>query len=228
MQENEIENKIIRRFDEFSHIFLEEIDLSDFRIKKILKFLGKPSDGKILDVGCGKGRFCRKIKDFGFINIIGVEPSKELIKAARKNNKDIEFVQASAGNLPFMDDEFDFLICIEVLSQIPNTEKSIKEMARVLKRNGEIIIIDKNKASIHPKFFLPLMFFKKYMEISNKWFYPRDFQFREKWFFPWEIEKMLKKYCRKTEKEYLMDNKRKMFGFLPFLNLFIAWRGIKQ
>lgn len=51
MQEKEIENKIIQRFDKLCHIFPEEINSTDFRVKNILKFLGNPSGKKILDLG---------------------------------------------------------------------------------------------------------------------------------------------------------------------------------
>jgi len=250
MQEKEIENKIIQRFDEFSHIFPEEIDASDFRVKKILKFLGEPSDKKILDVGCGKGRFCRKIKDFGFINIIGAEPSKELIEVAKGNNKDIKFVQASVTNLPFGDNEFDALICIEVLEHVPDTEKAIQEMARVLKPGGKVFIIDKNILSLHPSYFFPTFLWKNYLEIMNKWMYPYDFPFKEKYFISWKLNKILKGHFSHTRVEFIRPigpeykNKKYplflkyilkihniislvFYQFFPFLNFFITWEGIK-
>lgn len=248
MQEKEIENKIIQRFDEFSHIFPEEIDSSDFRVKKILKLLGKPSDKKILlDVGCGKGRFCRKIKDSGFINIIGAEPSKELIRIARENNGDIKFVQASATNLPFGDNEFDVLICIEVLEHIPDTEKVIKEMARVLKPRGKMFIIDKNILSLHPLYFIPTFLWKNFLEKRNKWFYPSHFLFKEKYFISWKLNKILKRYFSHTKVRFLQcesENKSRplflkyflkihniisfiFYKTFPFLNFFIVWEGIK-
>lgn len=247
MQEKEIENKIIQKFDEFYHIFPEEINSSDFRVKKILKLLGEPSDKKILDLGCGKGRFCRKIKDFGFVNIIGVEPSKELIRIARRNNKDIKFVQASATDLPFGDNEFDILVCIEVLEHIPDTEKAIKEMKRVLRPGGRILIMDKNILSLHPLYFIPTLFWKNFLENRNKWFYPRNFIFKEKYFIPWKLDKILKSHFSYTKirfVRYEFENKNQslflknifkiyniisfiFYNFAPFLNFFVVWEAIK-
>ena len=247
MQRKEIEKKIIKRFDELSSIFPGEINPNDFRVKKILKFLGKPSDKKILDLGCGKGRFCRKLKDAGFMNIIGAEPSKELIKTARKNNKDIKFIQASATDLPFSDNEFDSLICIEVLGHIPDTEKAVNEMARVLKPGGKLFIIDKNILSLDPLYFIPTFLWKNFLENINKWFYPRNFLFKEKYFFPWKLNKILKRHFLSTKMAFIRyefkDKNPSLFLknifkihnmisalfyiFFPFLNLFTVWEGRK-
>jgi len=248
MQEKEIEKKIIQRFNEFPHIFPEKINSYDFRVKAVLKFLGEPSDKKILDLGCGKGRFCRKIKDFGFTSIIGVDPSTELIRAARENNKDIKFTVASATNLPFRDNEFDFLICVEVLEQIPNTEKVIQEMARVLKPGGKVFVIDKNILSLHPSYFVPTFIWKNFLENRNKAFYPKDFTFKLKYFIPWKLSKIFKKYFSKTKvcfirsefinesQSLLLKNILKVhnivslifYGIFTFLNLFITYEGTKQ
>ena len=244
-----IENEIYKRFDELKDnkkIVSENIDDSNFELKEILKFLGQASDKKVLDVGCGKGKFCRKIKDIGF-DIIGVDPSKELIKKAAENNKDIKFIEASATSLPFSDSEFDFIICIEVLEHIPDTEKAIKEMTRVLKPQGRFLIIDKNIFSLHHRYFVPTIFWKKYMEITNHWMYPRNFPFKEKYFSPRKIDKIIKKYCSKSKINFIyptFEIKNYSFGkkiilkicgsvsflqhkILPFLDFFVAWVGEK-
>lgn len=248
MKEKEIENKIIHRFDEFCSIFPEEINSYDFRVKAVLEFLGGPSNKKILDLGCGKGRFSRKIKDYGFLNIIGVDPSIELIKIAEKNNKDIKFIQASATGMPFKNNEFDFLICVETLEQIPNTEKAIQEMARVLKPGGKVLVIDKNILSLHPSYFVPTFFWKIFLENTNKAFYSKNFVFKVKYFIPWKLNKIFKKYFLKTKisfirSEFIIGNQplllRKtlkihniishiFYGIFPFLNFFTTWEGTKQ
>lgn len=243
----EIEDKIIQRFDELHRIFPEEISSNDFRVKEVLKFFGQPSDKKILDLGCGKGRFCRKIKDAGFPNIIGAEPSTKLIEIARENNKDVEFFQASATNLPFEDNEFDFLISIEVLEHIPDTEGAIKEMKRVLKPGGKLFIMDKNILSLHPLYFFPTFLWKRFLEYKNRWFYPSHFSFKEKYFIPWKLNKILKRQNMRAKFRFIRCNfeiggrpvfleyllrARDIISFVfykifPFLNFFVIWEGIK-
>jgi ubiquinone/menaquinone biosynthesis C-methylase UbiE len=150
--------------------------------------------------------------------------SEKLLKIAKKNIEGGDFVVGSITNLKFSDNLFDFVVCVEALEHIPDTIRAVKEMTRVLKKDGKIIIIDKNKLSFHNRLFLPNIFVKKYMEFSNKWMYPKNFPFVEKWFFPTEVEKILGQYCKDTKRKYLEDNKKKLFNIF---NLFIAWMGIK-
>ncbi len=226
MKEEEIENKIAQRFNEFCHIFPAEIDSADFRVKAVLDFFGDVNGKKILDIGCGKGRFSEIFFMKG-ANIFGIDPSEKLLKEAREKSFGKSFISGSATDLPFSDNTFDCVFCIEVLEHVPDFRKAVREMVRVLKRNGKLIIIDKNILSFHRKFILPYAFIKRCLEVSNKWFYPKNFQFREKWFFPWEVSKELKNYCHSTEREYLKGYTGKSFAFPAFLNLFIAWKGVK-
>jgi SAM-dependent methyltransferase len=63
-------------------------------------------------------------------------------------NSPIADVKADICDLPFSDNEFDFIICNHVLEHIPNDDKAMKELYRVLKNNGTAIIqvpYDKNR-----------------------------------------------------------------------------------
>ncbi|OQX70738.1 hypothetical protein B6D52_03590 [Candidatus Parcubacteria bacterium 4484_255] len=244
----EIENRIFKKFDELKDqkIVTEIIEDSDFMLKEVLSFLDASANQKIVDIGCGKGRFCRKLRDKGF-NVTGVEPSKELIEIAIKNNKDIKFIQASATNLPFRNNTFDFLICVEVLEHIPDTERAVKEMMRVLKEGGRFIIIDKNIFSLHFKYFIPTLLWKFFLEITNRWMYPKDFPFREKYFIPLRLNRLLKKYCLCAKTKFIrhqFKNKNRhllkkgglsihnmvsslLHRVLPFLDFFVVWTGTK-
>jgi len=223
MRNRKIENKIKERFNELSDIFPEDIKDDDPRVQEILKFLAKIKGKTILDAGCGKGRFSKILANKGGV-VTGVDLSNELLKVAKNKIKNANFIIGNILDLEFLDNSFDYIICVEALEHVPDTDKAIKEMVRVLKKDGKIIIIDKNKLSLHNRLFLPNMFVKKYMEFFNKWMYPRNFPFTEKWFFPTEAERILKKYCKYTKKEYLKDSKKKLFDVF---NLFIAWEGIK-
>ena len=197
MLSEEIEKRIFKIFDEKAEnndIVGQDLDDSHFELMEVFKFLGGPSDKKILDAGCGKGRFCRKIKDAGFKNVVGAEPAERILNIAREKNKDIIFYQASCTNLPFKDSEFDYVICIEVLEHIPDTKKALAEMARILKPGGEILIIDKNIFSLHQTRFVPTFLWKKYMEFKGRWMYPKNFPFKEKYFNPWGLKKLAKNY----------------------------------
>ncbi len=226
MQDKEVEDIIKQRFDKCCGIFPEEIRIADFRVRTILNFLGELKDKKVLDLGCGKGRLAKILIGKG-ASVTGVDLSEKLLEVASRNVIGANFIVGSATELPLADDSFDFIICVEVLEHVPNYKKAVEEMMRVLKKNGKIIIIDKNIASVHRRYFLPYVIIKKCLEIFGRWFYPNNFGFKEKWFFVWEITNILKSHCQKTEREYLGGHNGKAFTSLLFLNLFIAWKGIK-
>src|SRR5512140_2731624 len=60
------------------------------------------SPSKVLDVGCGEGRFCRMIKRRG-IRVTGIDPTQALIAAARARDPDSVYIKAAAESLPFRD-----------------------------------------------------------------------------------------------------------------------------
>lgn len=224
MKGSKVETKIKERFDELSDIFPESVEVSDSRIQAISRFFGDVNGKRILDAGCGKGRFSKVFLEMGAY-VIGLDLSEKLLNETKEINNG-SFLLGSVTNLPFNDKTFDLVFSIEVMEHVPDTDKTIREMVRVLKKNGRIVIIDKNKLSLS-KYLVPNLLIKKYMEMRDKWMYPHNFPFTEKWFFSWEVDKTMKKYCRKTYIKYLQEDNGGLFKFLPFLNWFIAWEGIK-
>ena len=114
-----------------------------------------PSD-KILDLGCGNGRFLELLKDKD-IDYIGVDFSQKLIEIAKKKylhppqvfakqkfgRARVKFQVADALNLPFPNNYFDKIYTIAVLHHIPSKElrfKFLGEVRRVLKPNGLLIL----------------------------------------------------------------------------------------
>jgi len=103
----------------------------DFLFNGILK------KDKVLDLGCGNGRFFEKVNAEYF----GVDNSEELIKIAREKYGNY-FKVGSALDIPFEDNYFDRVYSIAVLHHIPldYQEVFIKEIKRVLKKDGLIIL----------------------------------------------------------------------------------------
>ncbi len=129
--------------------------------KNTLEFLKKTS-GKVLDLGSGSGRNLYKIKGSGAkLQASSVFPEKserkgkmylvdfsdEMLKLAKekskKNNINAEFKQANLWELPYENEFFDYAICISALHCIEgkkNRENSVRELYRVLKKNGKALI----------------------------------------------------------------------------------------
>lgn len=97
---------------------------------------------RVLDLGCGNGRYYKLFKDKG-IDYIGVDNSEELVKLAGKQYPDAKFQMADALKLPFPDNYFDKIYSMAVLHHIPSKEfrlDFLKEAKRILKKDGAIIL----------------------------------------------------------------------------------------
>lgn len=116
----------------------------------------KPGD-KILDTGCGNGRLVKLFSDVN-IDYTGLDNSVELIKRAKDNFPAVNFVLGDILNLPFSDSSFDVVFCLGVLHHFPGKEfrqKALKEIRRVLKSNGFLML--SNWHYFSPKMFSRLL-----------------------------------------------------------------------
>ena len=113
--------------------------ISDRVNSLILENLGDKKSVDILDIGWGEGYYTGNIKKFlenlGVeSNIIGIDISKEAIISAAKTYKNIDWLVASAMNIPLADESMDFVICM--FAKIVPEEKM-----RVLKNGGKLIVV---------------------------------------------------------------------------------------
>lgn len=114
-------------------------------IKKIRDITTLPKGKVVLEIGCGNGNGAKLIqKYFSPKQIYAIDIDQNMIKIAKDKVKDdnISFMMASATNLPFESDTFDAIFDFGVIHHIPNWGECIKELKRVLKPGGELIIED--------------------------------------------------------------------------------------
>ena len=94
---------------------------------------------KGLDIGCGEGHNTRKVAEQG-AEMSAIDISDVFLKYAKESEEKeplgIEYLLASAIELPFDDDTFDFAVATMSFMGIPETDKLIKEAWRVLKQGG--------------------------------------------------------------------------------------------
>ena len=106
-----------------------------------------------VDVGSGTGEDVVALHDLG-ARAIGVEPSPGLRAEAvrRAAGADVEYVDGHAEALPFEDESVDVLRSERVLQHVDDPAAVVKEMARVLRPGGRIVLIDTDwgTAIIHP------------------------------------------------------------------------------
>jgi len=117
-------------------------------LKNKLKLINSQSPkGKILDIGAGVGDFLSVCKNDGW-QTIGIEPSDKA-KAIAKN-KGVLFVEKLSE---LEDKSFDVITMWHVLEHVPDLENQIKELKRLIKPNGTVIIAVPNFKSFDAKHY---------------------------------------------------------------------------
>jgi len=184
-----------------------------------------------LDIGCSAGLITSFISK-NFKKTIGIDTDFNAIKSAKKlSNKKLNFINASALEIPFKDNFFDLVICNHIYEHVPDAQKMFNEIYRVLKNNGICYLSAGNKYNImegHYKLpflsWLPQSLANLYLRITGC-----GKTYEEKHFSYFKIKRMLKKFklndytlniIKNPEKYFLTDmiNKR---SFIPKLPLFI-------
>lgn len=98
--------------------------------RPLLKHLGSPTSGRLLDVGCGVGRFLRLAADAGLATT-GIDISSRGIEIARLESLYSEFVVGNMEALPFEAGSFDYVTAFGSLEHARNIESALSEMLRV-------------------------------------------------------------------------------------------------
>src|SRR3989338_11112571 len=114
--------------------------------RKAARFLGLKPSAKILDVATGTGAQAYELAKLGY-DVIGIDLSREMLKQAIKkcnSSLNLRFQQADATKLPFEDNSFEASSISLALHYMPYEIDILvlKEMKRVTKMNGDILIVD--------------------------------------------------------------------------------------
>lgn len=124
---------------------IKELPAWERLFKKIVwEQLGNLEGKRILDFGSGEGitanHFAKKN------DVTAIEPSEEMLSNAWKDYKYVQIVGDVDALTAFKDEEFDIIICHNVLEYIDDKEAVVKALARVLKKDGILSIAKHNRA----------------------------------------------------------------------------------
>lgn len=112
-----------------------------------------PKGSKILDLGCGSGRFSIGAAQMGHY-VTGIDITPNAITAAVNKSLDlnlgnVRFLVGDMTNIPFLDKEFDYVFCprfsINAVSTFHRRQKAVREMRRVVKSGGTVYVESFNK-----------------------------------------------------------------------------------
>lgn len=161
----------------------------DYRLKRLIEAV-KIKRGKILDIGCGGGITTESLPYYySQSEVYGCDVSKKAIDYAKKfGSGKVKYMVIKNKKLPYKDNYLDVCICLDVMEHIPDVNFFLKEVKRVLKKNGQFFLLVpcEGQPLTHTWFFQKIkigdrMTFKRYGHIHP--------EFTHKY-----VEKLLKKH----------------------------------
>lgn len=197
----ELRARIKSSFDQSSRDeehFPSTIDSRIYHVKLIREHLGALGGKRVLDVGCGKGRFARALlEQEPQAELWGLDISDEMLHFVPTG---VRTRVGSMTDLPFENDFFDGAYATESLEHAVEIEKAVSEICRVVRPGGRIIVIDKNAAH--------------WGELKTpEW---------ERWFTRKELEGLLVRHCRQVSSRFIS-----YWEDVKPDGLFIAWLAVK-
>lgn len=161
-----------------SDTFLDNIGFDDERYMLVLDEIRRTSAHRVLDVGCGKGRYLKNLLKDYFCEYYAADISKIVME---KLPPEVKRKEGTLTDIPYETDSFDFTYTCEALEHAVDIESAIREMARVTRTGGKICVIDKNVAKLG-------------VCSIEEW---------EQWFDVEELKQLIEKYC---ENVYVVEN----------------------
>ncbi|MEZ5198682.1 MAG: bifunctional demethylmenaquinone methyltransferase/2-methoxy-6-polyprenyl-1,4-benzoquinol methylase UbiE [Bacteroidales bacterium] len=147
-------NSIANSYDFLNHFLSAGVDYS-WR-KKAIRMLGKNKPETILDVATGTGDLAIEALKIKPEKIIGVDIAEDMLAVGRKKLKEkdpneiITLEQGDSENLRFNEFTFDAVMVAFGVRNFENLEKGLSEMHRVLKKGGEVLILEFSKPAKFP------------------------------------------------------------------------------
>jgi len=114
-------------------------------------FYDKDSIEKIIDVACGTGDMISEWKKtassngISLNNIVGVDPSVGMMDVAKKKLPEVEFIESGAASMPLEEQSADIISISYGIRNVVQRQEAFKEFARVLKKEGLVVILEFTK-----------------------------------------------------------------------------------
>lgn len=176
--------------------------------KTVLSLIDTDLSGKkMLEVGCGNGDFSNYLSIERKADILGLDFSKESIAIAKDkkikfNAPSSDFMVGDAQNIALPDNTYDIIVSCECLEHIPEPQKMVSEIFRVLKPGGLVVLTTEN-------YFNAYLYYRTYLNMRNiKFDSGSGVQPIENFFLFWQVSNMFRKAgfkkLRTQSQEYVM------------------------
>lgn len=130
-----------------------------------LNLVGDVKNQRILDVGCGTGRYCELLAKRE-ANVVGIDPSRKMLKYAKKKitpSCKFELLLGTIEDARFPSSYFDAVVCALTVGHLLELEPVIREVSRIIKSRGRLIVSD-----MHPFWFVYGFDYVKFFDGSGQ------------------------------------------------------------
>lgn len=148
---------VMRRYDLTARMYdMRYENEQEAKIKTALDNIKTERFGSVLDVGCGTGILFEYV-DERADTIVAIDVSRSTLMQAKERQRTIEeatvhLVQADADNMPLRNRTFNCVFAVTVLQNIPDPNKTLKEMQRAAKNNALFVITGLKKVFTRKRF----------------------------------------------------------------------------
>jgi len=212
------------RFDALHLRFKAEVPADDFRLRAVIRALNPCRGKRVLDLGCGKGRFAARLRGLG-AEVVGLDRSAAMLAGGRGPGR----VLGSACRLPFATAAFDGILAVEVFQHLPpsSLKTALDEAARVVAPGGTLAIVDRNAGGLDARRpWLPGLAVKWLDERRGRWMYPPGGPVRERWFWPDRLRDDLLRRFATVRVEHLLapdEAGSRLFRGVPRARRMVLW-----
>lgn len=144
-------------YDDIGHDYDDTRKADSLILDNLCDCLNAHKSNYYLEIGCGTGNYLIGMFERGYKNIVGLDPSELMLNTAREKckGKGIErdpssWIHAFAENLPFQNDFFDGVFCINALHHIKKRNRGsvFNSVFHVLRNGGRFVIFTSSHAQI--------------------------------------------------------------------------------
>lgn len=175
-------DSISRRYDFLNHFLSLGIDIAWRR--RAIRILKDKHPKQILDVATGTGDFAIEALSLRPDRVIGVDISEGMLEVGRKKVRDrkleglIELRSGDSEKLPFEDNFFDAVIVAFGVRNFENLSAGLREMLRVLRPGGTVVILEFSKPTKFPMKQLYNLYFTAILPRIGRWISRDDSAYR--------------------------------------------------
>lgn len=147
--------KVIKEYKESAALYDARFSNEQTRkYEAALKSVRFNQNHVVLDAGCGTGLLIECIAKLARL-VVGIDFSRQMVKLSKyklRNSNNVELICADVDYLPFRDLIFDQVFAVTLLQNVPDPIRSLQEISRVIKTDGNLIITGLKKNFIRQSF----------------------------------------------------------------------------